>query len=253
MHQKLAVMRNRLRSKIFDRLSEFIRDQAEQFPVKEIRKAIDSYLDDLDPQKMREEKMTLEPITRVLAKFENGTEGHTALVLDDLLGHYHKSEEFFQEHQYDKCVSKLLLKVSDTERCVRIICSHTKVNEKNLLAMKILRRISDNRSLILRLSPVLEKIASLAKSENLDLAHAARALLIEAETPTYTEIKIRGSSPSPTNLEKYDILFETFDSNFDSVLKYVTVCCGVPEASIRRLNDGHPHDVQFPIPIRKIA
>lgn len=44
-----------------------------------------------------------------------------------------------------------------------------------------------------------------------------------------------------------------FDNNFDSVLKYVTVCCGVPEASIRRLEDGHPHDVQFSIPIQKIA
>lgn len=57
--------------------------------------------------------------------------------------------------------------------------------------MKILRRISNNRRLILRLSPVLEKIASFVKSENLELAHAARTLLIEAETPTYTEIKIR--------------------------------------------------------------
>lgn len=64
---------------------------------------------------------------------------------------------------------------------------------------------------------------------------------------------LQGSSPSPTNLEKYDILFEMFDNNFDSVLKYVTICCGVPEASIRRLEDGHPHDVQFSIPIQKIA
>lgn len=44
-----------------------------------------------------------------------------------------------------------------------------------------------------------------------------------------------------------------FDNNFDSVLKYVTVCCGVPEVSIKRLEDGHPHDVQFSIPIQKIA
>lgn len=57
--------------------------------------------------------------------------------------------------------------------------------------MKILRRISNSRRLILRISPVLEKIAGFVKSENLELAHAARTLLIEAETPTYTEIKIR--------------------------------------------------------------
>ncbi|KAK6110203.1 Carboxyl transferase domain family protein [Brugia pahangi] len=253
MQQKLAVMKSRIKPKILNQLNEFLEVCADDFPVKKVRKAIEDYLNDLDPQKTKEEKMIFEPISRVLARFEDGTEGHIALVLDDLLGHYYKSEIFFQEDQYDKSVTRLLSQVCDTERCVRLICSHTKINEKNLLAMKILRQISNNRRLILRLSPVLEKIASFVKSENLELAHAARTLLIEAETPTYTEIKIRGSSPSPTNLERYDILFEMFDNNFDSVLKYVTVCCGVPEASIRRLEDGHPHDVQFSIPIQKIA
>lgn len=38
---------------------------------------------------------------------------------------------------------------------------------------------------------MLKKIASFVKIENLELAHAARTLLIEVETPTYTEIKIR--------------------------------------------------------------
>ncbi|VDN04662.1 unnamed protein product [Thelazia callipaeda] len=253
LQQKLAVLKNRMKPKILNQLSKFLEVQAENFPAKEICNVIEDYLDDLDPQKAKEEKMIFEPITRVLARFENGCEGHTALILDDVLGHYYKSELFFQEDQYDKSVTKLLSQISDTERCVRLICSHTKVNEKNLLSMKILQYISNNRRLILRISPVLEKIASFVKSENLELAHAARTLLIEAETPTYSEIKIRGSSPSPTNLEKYDILYEMFESNFDSVLKYVTVCCGVPETSITRLNDGHCNDIQFPIPIQKIA
>lgn len=55
--------------------------------------------------------MIFEPITRVLARFESGTEGHISLVLDDLLGHYYKSEIFFQEDQYDKSVTKLLSQV----------------------------------------------------------------------------------------------------------------------------------------------
>lgn len=56
--------------------------------------------------------MIFEPITRVLARFENGTEGHIALILEDLLGHYYKSEIFFQEDQYAKSVTKLLSQVS---------------------------------------------------------------------------------------------------------------------------------------------
>lgn len=56
--------------------------------------------------------MIFEPISRVLARFEDGTEGHIALVLDDLLGHYYKSEIFFQEDQYDKSVTRLLSQVS---------------------------------------------------------------------------------------------------------------------------------------------
>lgn len=78
----------------------------------EYRIDFQDYLNDLDPQKTKEEKMIFEPITRVLAKFEYGTEGHIALVLDDLLGHYYKSEIFFQEDQYDKSVTKLLSQVS---------------------------------------------------------------------------------------------------------------------------------------------
>ncbi|VDO34627.1 unnamed protein product, partial [Onchocerca flexuosa] len=163
MQQKLAVMKSRIKPKILNQLNEFLEVRADDFPVKKIRKAIEDYLNDLDPQKTKEEKMIFEPITRVLAKFEYGTEGHVALVLDDLLGHYYKSEIFFQEDQYDKSVTKLLCQICDTERCVRLICSHTKVSEKNLLAMKILRRISNNRRLILRISPVLEKIASFVK------------------------------------------------------------------------------------------
>lgn len=90
------------------------------------------------------------------------------------------------------------IQVKDTERCVRSIYSHTRINEKNLLAMKLLKRMSSNRRLILSQAAILEKMASFMKSENIELAHMARALLIDAETPTYTEIKLR-VCPSRTN------------------------------------------------------
>lgn len=81
--------------------------------------------------------------------------------------------------------------VKDTERCVRIIYSHTRVKEKNLLVIKLLKRASRSRRLIMSLSSILEKFADFTKNEYSELAHLARKLLIEAETPTYTEIKIR--------------------------------------------------------------
>lgn len=125
-----------------------------------------------------------------------------------------------------------LLQVTDTERCVRMICSHTKVNEKNLLAIKILRKISDNRRLILRISSVLEKIACLVKSENLELAHAARTLLIEAETPTYTEIKLRVSVLFSLKLPEILISFNpesffNFSCRIDYTQLYISVITGI--------------------------
>lgn len=83
--------------------------------------------------------------------------------------------------------------MKDAERCVRTIYSHTRVNEKNVLAMKILERVGTNRRLVLSLSSVLEKLASFVKNENLELAHLARKMLIDAETPTFMEIKRRVS------------------------------------------------------------
>lgn len=254
MRQILAVLKTRIKPDMFERLNGIIKHRIAEFPAKSVQNAVNDYLEMLDPQQFSVERLNFTPIIAICEKFASGTEGHTALILKELLGYYLHSEKYFQYSQYDKCVSNLLAEIKDAERCVRTIYSHTRVNEKNVLAMKILEKMGSNRRLVLSLSSVLEKLASFVKNENLELAHLARKMLIDAETPTFMEIKRRGSSPSPSNIEKYDLLFETFDTNFDSVLKYVTVCCGVPESAIMRLNDGgHPNDVQFPIRIQKIA
>lgn len=57
--------------------------------------------------------------------------------------------------------------------------------------MKMLERMGSDRRLVLSLSSVLEKLASFVKNENLELAHLARKMLIDAETPTFMEIKRR--------------------------------------------------------------
>lgn len=41
MQQKLAVMKSRIKPKILHRLNEFFKIQADEFPVRDIRKAID--------------------------------------------------------------------------------------------------------------------------------------------------------------------------------------------------------------------
>lgn len=56
--------------------------------------------------------MVLDPINRMIVKFENGKLGHITVVLKEVLGHYCEIEEFFQDSQYDKCVTKILSKVS---------------------------------------------------------------------------------------------------------------------------------------------
>ncbi|MFH4976395.1 hypothetical protein AB6A40_003104 [Gnathostoma spinigerum] len=256
MQQILAVLKSRIKGEIAEKLTGFIdrKNYPHRFPAKAIKTAINEYLEPLDPQQLSIERLTFAPILAICDRFENGPEGHTALVLKELLTYYLQGESYFQYQQYDKCVTNLLIELKDIERCVRIIYSHTRVHEKNLLAMKIIRRTRNNRHLIISLSDILEKIGGLIKTENLELSHLSRTVLIEAETPTYTELKLRGSSQNPSNLEKYDILFESFDTDFDSVQKYVSVCCGVPENFITRLNDGgHANDVQFPIRVRKIA
>ncbi|KHN74327.1 Acetyl-CoA carboxylase [Toxocara canis] len=258
MRQILAVLKSRIKATMLQKLHAFVDCKSgtlPQFPAKAIRNAVNAseYLEPMDPQRLSVERLNFAPILAICDKFANGEEGHTSLVLKELFGYYLQGEQYFQFLQYDKCVSNLLAEVKDTERCVRTIYSHTRINEKNLLAMKLLKRMSNNRRLILSQAAILEKMAGFMKSENIELAHMARALLIDAETPTYTEIKLRGSSPSPSNLEKYEILFETFNSSFDSVQKYVTICCGVPESSLMRLEDGHPNDVRFPIRVQKIA
>lgn len=63
-----------------------------------------------------------------------------------------------------------------------------------MLAKKLLYRINNNQELVRELSPVLDRIANLVKNENSALVHVARTLLIEAETPTYIDIKVRVSS-----------------------------------------------------------
>ncbi|VDK44469.1 unnamed protein product [Anisakis simplex] len=262
--QILAVLKSRIKPNVLNKLHSFvglanssdgntINHIMPQFPAVQIRDFVNEYLEGLDPQKLTIERLNFAPILAICEKFANGEEGHTSLVLNELFNYYLQGEQYFQYHEYDKCVSNLLAEVKDTERCVRMIYSHTRINEKNLLAMKILKRMSVNRRLILAQTAILEKMAAFVRNENIELAHVARALLIDAETPTYTEIKLRGSSPSPSNLEKYEILFETFDSSFESVRKYVTICCGVPERCLVRLHDGHPNDVRFPIRVQKIA
>ena len=65
----------------------------------------------LDPQQYSVERLNFTPITAICEKFALGTEGHTSLVLKELLEYYMQSEKYFQYYQYDKCVSNLLAEV----------------------------------------------------------------------------------------------------------------------------------------------
>lgn len=72
---------------------------------------VQEYLEPMDPQKLTVERLNFAPILAICDKFSNGEEGHTSLVLKELFSYYLQGEQYFQYHQYDKCVSNLLAEV----------------------------------------------------------------------------------------------------------------------------------------------
>jgi acetyl-CoA carboxylase/biotin carboxylase 1 len=96
-------------------------------------------------------------------------------------------EMMFQHGHYDKCVSKLMEKhKNDMSEVVAAIFSHGQVQKKNTLIITLIDHlVSHEPGLADELSPILNELTTLGKSENAKVALKARQVLISAHQPSY--------------------------------------------------------------------
>ena len=107
------------------------------------------------------------------------------LVIEQLLRMYLNVELNFQQHQYDKCVSKLREEMpKDMAAVCRAIVSHLHIAQKNQLVTEIIDRIR-SIGVTRELSSLLQQLTSLGKAEHSRVALHARKILIAATQPSY--------------------------------------------------------------------
>ncbi|XP_055343612.1 acetyl-CoA carboxylase-like [Paramacrobiotus metropolitanus] len=159
-----------------------------QFPSQPIANIIDSYAATLQKRTDRDVFfLNTQAIIQLVQRYRNGIRGHLKSVIQETLKKYLNVELMFQLGHYDKCVSKLMEKYrNDMAEVVAAIFSHSQVAKKNQLIISLIDHlISHEPGLADELSPILNELTTLSRSENGKVALKARQVLISAHQPSY--------------------------------------------------------------------
>ncbi|KAH7698696.1 carboxyl transferase domain-containing protein, partial [Aphelenchoides avenae] len=197
------------------------------FPASDLTDVMEEYLSGLNPAEVGVEKQYFEGLLKICERFQDGLEGHKKLVVDDLLTTFLGTERYFQEEvPYDKGVAAMKAQVSDAQKIVRMVYSHTRVLSKNTLMIEILGRL--DHSLVVSLQPTFKKIANLSNKETEPLALYVRKIINGMHQINYEEVctnlSRKSSQRSLSDLVKLcsenggDTLLRGFDSENPLVL-----------------------------------
>jgi hypothetical protein len=170
---------------------------------------MENYLSTLDPSELGIEKQYFEALLKICERFEGGLEGHTKIVITELLESFLETERYFQEVSYDTGVSAIksdvslsflsfmnliiddmafYLQIGDSTRVVRMVYSHTRVPAKNIFLREIISRVCANHTLMQALQPVLKQIANLFNPEIEPLALYVREVLNKMHQTRYGQV-----------------------------------------------------------------
>jgi hypothetical protein len=68
---------------------------------------------------------------KIHLRFEGGLQGHIIIIVNEFLEQFLDTEHHFQDVSYDKGVSSIKSGITDAQKVVRMVYSHTKVQVKN--------------------------------------------------------------------------------------------------------------------------
>lgn len=184
------------------------------FPSQEIASVIDTYASTLQRRADRDVFfLNTQGIVQLIQRYRDGIRGRTRFCVQDLLRQYLNVEQYFQEGQYDKCVSILREKFKDEgmNKVVDYIFSHISVMKKNRLVIKLIDHLCGHEpGLTDELSTILNALTALNKPENAEVALRARQVLISAHQPPYA---LRHNQMESIFLSAIDIYSREFEPN----------------------------------------
>lgn len=184
------------------------------FPSQEIASVIDTYASTLEKRADRDVFfLNTQGIVQLVQRYRDGIRGRTRSCVQDLLRQYLNIEQYFQEGQYDKCVSILRDKFKDEgmNKVVDHIFSHISVMKKNQLVIKLIDHLCGHEpGLTDELSTILNSLTALNKPENAKIALRARQVLISAHQPPYA---LRHNQMESIFLSAIDIYSREFEPN----------------------------------------
>lgn len=184
------------------------------FPSQEIASVIDTYASTLQRRADRDVFfLNTQGIVQLVQRYRDGIRGRTRSCVQDLLRQYLNIEQYFQEGQYDKCVSILREKFKDEgmNKVVDYIFSHISVMKKNQLVIKLIDHLCGHEpGLTDELSTILNSLTALSKPENAKVALRARQVLISAHQPPYA---LRHNQMESIFLSAIDIYSREFEPN----------------------------------------
>lgn len=183
------------------------------FPSQEIASVIDNYASTLQRRSDRDVFFqNTQDIVKLVQRYRDGIRGRTTSCVQDLLRQYLEVEQYFQEGQYDKCVTFLRDKFKDeVETVVNYIFSHLSVMKKNQLVIKLIDHLCGHEpGLTDELSSILNQLTALNKPENAKVVLRARQVLISAHQPPYA---LRHNQMESIFLSAIDIYSREFEPN----------------------------------------
>lgn len=159
-----------------------------QFPSQAIASVIDNYASKLERRADRDAFFsTIQSLVHLVQRYRNGIKGHMKMVITDLLKTYLNIENFFQNGQYDKCLTLLRDKHKiDMHKVVEIVFSHANYNSKNALVILLIDLLFErDPTLTDELTTLLTELTLLTNTTNAKVALKSRQVLIAFQQPPY--------------------------------------------------------------------
>jgi biotin carboxylase/acetyl-CoA carboxylase carboxyltransferase component/biotin carboxyl carrier protein len=173
--QILASVKTRIgNSETLKKIEELLSETTE-FNAIDLSDTLECYLSSLNPKEIGVERQHFISLQKICDDFTHGLEGHKRIIIQQLLEKYIKTEAYFQDVSYEKGVAGITSNIKDSEECVRMIYSHTKIEYKNALLQSLISKLSDSSISVLQTN--LKIISNFYNSENQNLAIFVRNIL----------------------------------------------------------------------------
>jgi len=193
-----SALHSRMPQKLEQTLSQIVersKARKSEFPAKQLRKALDKFLEDhttaADAEMIRQ---LLAPLAQIMDQYADGLKTHEFNIALGFLERYWSIEKLFSGHHNRE--EDVLLKLRDENRddvmkAVTIALSHSRVGAKNDLLLAILDEYRPSRPSNSQVAkyfrPMLKKLAELEARATAKVALKAREVLIQCALPSLEE------------------------------------------------------------------